>query len=70
MIHYHLSGFGRPSSLNDAPQPSFHRGDTTRPPSPEPEDEDVVVVEKLEVTKSVIPRNFVAIRKSQTRRIR
>ena len=30
MIHYHfLSGFGRPASLNEAPQPSFHRGDSS-----------------------------------------
>ena len=31
MIHYHyLSGFGRPSSLNEAQQPSFHAGDADR----------------------------------------
>ena len=41
MIHYHfLSGFGRPSALNEAPQPLFHRGDT-RPPSPEPDIGDI-----------------------------
>ena len=33
MIHYHfLSGFGRPSSLNEAPQPSFHAGDSPKEP--------------------------------------
>tara|TARA_Y100000401_G_C8203165_1_gene164628 strand:+ start:183 stop:563 length:381 start_codon:yes stop_codon:yes gene_type:complete len=44
MIHYHyLSGFGRPSSLNEAQQPSFHGGNSqnSRPSSPDFEDDDI-----------------------------